>query len=257
MAYEWADEPGNAPPGAGAVVISSFPSAGLAATVAAHYMVQSLSLPRIGLFSSSDGPSIAVVQGGRVNPPVRVYGRPGLSLVLSEFPPLPAGVTELARAILSGAERRGARAVVALEGVMPHPAGAEEEKEVPEERVWAVASQSNGGLGERLRAAGASPLEEGVLGGVSGALLVEGLSGKLPVAVLMVTAKSTEGYPDHRAGAALIEVLDRLLPELAIDTKPLRTQAELIEKALRAAMRQQAKTSPAGGPDEREPTIYQ
>ncbi len=248
----WSDEPGA--PAGGAVVISSFPSAGLAATVAGHYIVQSLQLPRVGMFRTAEVPPIAVVQGGRVNPAVRVYGRQGLSLILSEFPPLPSSVPTLADAILNGAARRGARALIALEGVVPHPAA--DEADLGEERVWAISASAEPSLGERLRAAGAHPLEEGVLGGVSGALLVGGLAAKLPVAVLMVSAKSVEGYPDHRAGAALIEVLDRLLPELAIDTKPLRTQAELIEKALRAAMRQKEKTeTPA--PDDREPTIYQ
>lgn len=255
MAEVWTDEAGPSLPGPGAVVVSSFPSAGLAAIVAGHYIVQSLKLPRVGLFRSEEIPPIAVVQGGRVNPAVRVYGRPGLSLILSEFPPLPSGVRVLANAILSGAERRGARAVIALEGVVPHPTS-EEPDDSPAERVWAVTAGGDPGLSDRLRAAGANPLEEGVLGGVSGAMLVEAQHRPLAVAVLMVSAKATEGYPDHRAGAALIEVLDRLLPELAIDTKPLRTQAEVIEKALRAAIRQRDKGDhPSASPA--EPTIYQ
>lgn len=255
MTYAWMDEPGAKPSGANALVLSSFPSVGLAATVAAHYMVQTLKLPRTGIFSSAEVPSIAVVQGGRVNPAVRVYGRSGLTLVLSEFPPMSSSVHALAEAILDGAEARGARAIVGLEGVMPHPA-VDENLELAEEQVWAVGSRSEDGLVARLAAAGARPLEDGVLGGVSGALLVAGLSRKIPVAVLLVSAQANEGYPDHRAGAALIEVLDRFLPEIAIDTKPLRTQAELIEKALRAAMKSQTRAE-RPVPDPHEPTIYQ
>jgi len=52
-----------------------------------------------------------------------------------------------------------------------------------------------------------------------------------------------EGVPDHRAGAALIETLDKVLPEIKIDTEPLRAQAEQIEKALRAVM----KSHPSAG----------
>jgi predicted ATP-grasp superfamily ATP-dependent carboligase len=49
-----------------------------------------------------------------------------------------------------------------------------------------------------------------------------------------------------------------MMPELAIDTGPLRSQAEVIERALRAAMRQQAKgkTELSSG-DTPDRTMYQ
>ena len=88
-------------------------------------------------------------------------------------------------------------------------------------------------------------------------MLVAGLHRPIPVSTLLVSARDTAGYPDHRAGAAIIEALDRLLPEMTIDTGPLRTQAEMIERILRAAMK--SRTPPAG-PDrgaEATPTMYQ
>ena len=133
--------------------------------------------------------------------------------------------------------------------------------ELPEEgTIWVASSRTTSEPQARLIAAGARPLEDGILGGVSGALLVGGLARKIPVSVLLVSARSAEGLPDHRAGAALIEILDRFLPELAIDTKPLRSQAEIIEKAIRAAMksREKAASPRAPAPGEgAEPTIYQ
>ena len=65
-----------------------------------------------------------------------------------------------------------------------------------------------------------------------------------------MSAQVAEGLPDHRAGAALIETLDRVLPELEIDTGPLRAQAEQIEKALRAVM----KSHPGSAPPTEAPT---
>ena len=257
MPFQWRDEPGAAPVSPGSIVISSFPSAGFAATVAAHYMVQTLKLPRIGRFDSDELPPIAVVQSGQVNPAIRVYGRPGLTMVLSEFPVIPSVTQGVAEAILAGAEQRRARAVVGLEGVIPHPAAPEDDGPA-EGTVWAVSSRSDGPVQSGLVAAGAHPLDDGILGGVSGALLVGGLARAIPVAVLLVSARSAEGLPDNRAGAALIEVLDRFLPELSIDTKPLRTQAELIEKALRAALKSREKAAHPIPPGESaEPTIYQ
>ncbi|HEV8050669.1 MAG TPA: PAC2 family protein [Thermoplasmata archaeon] len=231
----------------GGIVLSSFPSAGLAATIAGHYIVRTLGLPRIAVFEGLDAPPIAVVQGGEVNPPIRVYGRPGLSVVLSELPLAPDLAAGVATAILDGAENRKARLVISLEGVMPHPTevpapDVPSAAPPPDETVWVAWSQPDAALTAQLQKAGTRRLEDGVIGGLSGALLVGGITRQVPVAVLLVSAQvAAEGLPDHRAGAALIERLDRILPDLKIDTAPLRTQAEAIEKVLRAAMRARPK----------------
>jgi predicted ATP-grasp superfamily ATP-dependent carboligase len=259
MPFEWKDEPESPPRSPGSVVLSSFPSAGLAATIAAHYIVQTLKLPRVGQFASDDIPPIAVIQNGQVNPTIRVYGRSGFSLVMSEFPPLVGSVGALARAILDGAESRGCSGIIGLEGVTPVPSP-EDATEVGESAVWAVGSRPSDPLLGRLTAGGARLLEDGVLGGVSGALLVEGLARKIPVAVLLVSAHGAEGFPDNRAGASLIEVLDKVFPEISIDTKPLRTQAEIIERALRAAIKHRGRDDRGGDRPISEgpaPSIYQ
>jgi predicted ATP-grasp superfamily ATP-dependent carboligase len=242
MEFSWREEASaDANFGPGSIVLSAFPSAGLATIVAGHYIVRVLQLPRVGRFESPDLAPIAVVQGGAVNPTIRVYGRPDLALVLSEFPPTPTQANAIAKAILDNAEQHKARAIVCLEGVVPHPeeeAGTESNDSSPaDEQVWVAYSRKDPGFVAGFEAAKARTLEEGVIGGVSGALLVQGLGRSVPVAVLLVSARVAEGLPDHRAGAALIETLDRLLPELKIDTGPLRAQAEQIEKALRSVMK--------------------
>jgi predicted ATP-grasp superfamily ATP-dependent carboligase len=236
------------------VVLVSFPSAGLAAIVAAHYIVQSLKLPRIGTFDSPDLPPLAVIQGGQVQPPIRVYGRSDFAIVVSEFPVPPDQATAIAETLLTGAATRHASFILSLEGVVPHPAP--EPEDGADESMWAITSRTDGPLVGRLEKAGARTLTDGVIGGVSGALLIAGMRAPVPTGTLLVSAKATEGYPDHRAGAALIETLDRLLPVLKLDTGPLRSQAEMIERALRAAMKSRAK-APSEPPPSGEMTIYQ
>ncbi len=257
--FRWVDEPEAKGLAAGAAVLSSFPSAGLAATVAAHYVIRALGLRRIGTLDSPDSPPIAVVQNGEVQPPIRIYGRPDLAVVVSEFPPTIAATASIAQAILDGAEAHKARAVICLEGVVPHPLNDETEAtERPEETVWAVVARREPAALQLLQNAHLRFLEDGVIGGVSGALLVGGIRRSVPVSTLLVSARDTVGYPDHRAGAALIETLDRLLPELKIDTGPLRSQAEMIERVLRAAMKQRPVVPGAAEkPAEGSPTMYQ
>jgi uncharacterized protein len=258
MEFVWREEGANGATFAkGSVVLSAFPSAGLATTVAAHYIVKVLQLPRIARFESPDLAPIAVVQGGVVNPTVRVYGRPDLALVMSEFPPTPTQANAIATTILETAERHQARAVICLEGVVPHPEdgdGSSPDAEAPaDEQVWVAFSRPDPEFARPFVAARTRALEEGVVGGVSGAMLVRGIGQKVPVAVLLVSARVAEGLPDHRAGAALIEALDRLLPELKIDTGPLRAQAEQIEKALRAVMKSHSAASGAPPTPPEEP----
>jgi predicted ATP-grasp superfamily ATP-dependent carboligase len=253
--YQWTDEPNVAGIRPGATVLSSFPSAGLAATVAAHYIIRTLNLPRIGIMDASESLPIAVVQSGEVQPPMRVYGRPDLAVVVSEFPPAVSAVAPIAAAILDGAEARQARGVVCLEGVVPTPASAAE-SDGPEESVWGVVARREPATVRWLDGAKVRFLEDGVIGGVSGAMLISGLRRTLPISVLLVSARESVGYPDHRAGAAVIEALDRLLPELKIDTGPLRVQAEEIEKLLRSTMKPRG---PSPGPEAptRETAMYQ
>ena len=260
MEFTWRDESAaDAAFAKGSVVLSAFPSAGLATIVAAHYILRVLQLPRIARFESPDLPPIAVVSGGVVNPTIRVYGRPDLALVLSEFPPSPSQANGIASTILDAAERREARMIICLEGVVPHPEDDEPETpgdEAPsDEQVWVAFARKDPDFAKAFAAARTRALEEGVIGGVSGAMLVRGMSRRVPIAVLLVSARVAEGLPDHRAGAALIETLDRVLPELQIDTRPLRAQAEQIEKALRAVMKSQSTASAnAGAPSEVPPS---
>jgi len=257
MSVVWRPEIGAVMPDPGAVLLSCFPSAGLAPTVAGHYILQVLKLPRIGTFASEDLPPLAVIMGGRVNPPVRAYGTKDLVLVLSEFPLLPGLITPLATAIIGAATQLKVGRILGLEGVVPHPADAADDTEnvPPEEMVWYAGSGTPSQLPAEYKAAGVRTMSDGVIGGVSGALLVEGLTATIPVGALLVSATDA-GYPDHRAAAKLIEVIDQALPHVRIDTGPLRTQAEMIERALRAAAKSR-EPAPLAGPSPDNAPIYQ
>jgi predicted ATP-grasp superfamily ATP-dependent carboligase len=257
-AYRWVEESGATPLSPGCVLVTSFPSAGLAATVAAHYIVRAMNLPRVGQLDSPDSAPIAVIQSGHVNPAVRVYAKSNFGVVVSEFPPTLSSASPIAEAILATAESHHARMIVCLEGVLPHPVEDEAAGDV-KETVWFVPTKEDPASVATFTAAGARRLEDGVIGGVSGALLVAGLRRATPIVTLLVSSTVPEGFPDHRAGAALIELLDRLLPEIKIDTKPLRTQAEMIERALRTAMRNRPNGPSAQGeaPGAPSPGMYQ
>ena len=161
--------------------------------------------------------------------------------------------------LLDGAEHRKARLVDRPRGDRSPPGEPRRRRRPEETRLGRPGEARSEALLDQLTGGKVRLLEDGVIGGVSGALLVEALRRSVPVSILLVSAGlAPEGFPDHRAGATLIETLDRLLPELKIDTGPLRTQAEMIERALRAAIKGRDKDSQPVAPpgrDQRRSTV--
>ncbi|MEM0128783.1 MAG: PAC2 family protein, partial [Thermoplasmata archaeon] len=178
MEYAWKDDRSAPALTPGATILACFPSAGLATTVAGHYIVQTLRLGRIGRFVAPEAPPIAVIQGGRVHPPIRVYGRPDFAVVLSEFPPTSPQAVAIARTLLAEAAARRAKWLISLEGVSLRgegDEGSEGEEEQPEPKVYSIVSPSEGDAAKAFAKGGAEPLDDGVLGGLSGALLVQSI----------------------------------------------------------------------------------
>jgi uncharacterized protein len=88
--------------------------------------------------------------------------------------------------------------------------------------------------------------KEGMITGITGVLLFEGARLKRDVLCLLAEAHSS--YPDSRAAALLVEALDKLLPEIEIDTQPLYKEAEDIEQKIRAFIKQAQPTAPSSVP---------
>ncbi len=85
--------------------------------------------------------------------------------------------------------------------------------------------------GKLLQKAGAKVLKEGIIMGVTGALL---LSKKANVSAIF--AETHSALPDSRAAAKVIEALDKYLG-LKIDYKPLLKKEELFENKLKDLLR--------------------
>ena len=82
----------------------------------------------------------------------------------------------------------------------------------------------------------ANPLMEGIIVGVTGALLASHT--KTPVIALFAEARSN--LPDSKAAAEIIKAVDAYTG-LKIDPKPLLKQAELFEKKLKGIVQKGRK----------------
>src|SRR2546428_684415 len=94
--------------------------------------------------------------------------------------------------------------------------------------------------------------EEGVITGVAGVLLNEGRKRDFDVITLL--SEAHPDYPDARAAARAIEIIDKLLLHTELDARPLYEEAERIEMQLKSIHHQtEAAKKPTEPP---RPSMY-
>lgn len=240
-----------------ALVVVGFPTVGLVSTIAANYVVTSLGLERIGAVYSNLFPPATVVHEATPMPPVRIYASkiacgPGgsceeLVVILSEFNPQPNLVKPLADAIIDWCSTKAGkcRLIVTLEGI-PMDGGPREDL-----RTFGLGSTSK--ARDILKEYGIEQLQEGVVSGLSGVLLYEGERRGIDVTCLLAEASPT--YPNARAAAKVLELLDKIIPALHIDPQPLYLEAEKIEAQIKSHL-EKARPVIQPFPESPPPGIY-
>ena len=238
--------------GDGLPILVCFPSVGLASTVVGHYLIRSKNLARIASVRSEFLPPATIVIDSFPNPTVRIHADATMATLVSEFPPPLELITPLASTILDWTSTQHSGLVVAVEGIL----GKKEQPQNSETREVVLGIPSNPASKTLLEKAGIQILEEGIVGGITAALLNEAAFRDIPLVVLFAMAAEEE-LPDHGAAARLLESINRLLPNLKIDPQPLIAQSRMIEQAIRTGMKLHRPTEPgpkaAKGP---EPSIY-
>lgn len=255
----------------GATVIDGFPSIGLVSSIVANYLVNALELEQIGIMDSNFFPSISLIRNAQPLNTVRIYASERVRgsdeedvdqivVFISEFQPPPNLIKPISAAILDWIQEQRCSRLISPEGLVierPDEDMVEEEEEGKEKEKATEEEEANDieakirnlelfGVGSTPTARSLldkhdiSPFVEGVITGVAGVLLNEGKRRDFDVISLLAEAHSN--YPDARAAARIIEVLDRLVLNIHIDSKPLYKEAEAIELQIKS-IRSQAKTS--------------
>jgi uncharacterized protein len=257
----------------GATVIDGFPSIGLVSSIVANYLVNALELEQIGIMDSNFFPSISLIRKAQPLNTVRIYAseRVGagdeeevdqIVVFISEFQPPPNLIRPIASTILDWIQEQRCNLLISPEGLViergddegeggdeegdgegsPGPGGtmSAEEAESLGRQVDLYGVGSTASSRKILQENDIALFQDGVITGVAGVLLNEGKRRDFNVISLLAEAHSN--YPDARAAAKIIEVLDRLVLNIHIDPKPLYKEAEAIEMQIKS-IRSQAKTS--------------
>jgi uncharacterized protein len=232
-----------------ALAIVSFPTVGLVSSIAANFIVSNLELELIGSIISDDFYPAAIIQNGIPTPPVRIFagdhecGPDGdcdqIVVIVSELPLKTTSYSQLADKIIEWCQQKKCKLIVTLEGVNSQDASGDNIQ------VFHVGSIKE--VDEITKNLPSKSFELGMVSGLSGILLYKGNIKNYKVVCFLAEAHAE--YPDSRSAAEMLNVLDKMVPQIKMDPKPLLEEAKNIEENVKASMAQIKPYSPAELPD--------
>lgn len=223
-------------------IIEGFPGLGFAATITTEYLMDHLKMHPIGKMWSPRFAPMALVHNKRVVQPVELFHNDKYNIIVTEAVSGVGGLEwELAEAIISLYKKTNAKEIISVEGI-----SAPVERKNPQ--VYFFTNQPDKKV--ILEKMGLKEIGEGVIFGVSGAIMV-----KLPKDVRLISlfVETHSDLPDSKAAAKLIQVLDQYL-NLKVDYKPLLKRAEGFEEKLKELIGQAKDTAVLKRDKEQEQT---
>jgi uncharacterized protein len=207
------------------IIINGFPGFGLVGSIATEFLIEHCKCEQIGKHYFTKLPATIAVHEGRVISPVNIYYNADRNLVIVHGISGGQGIEwDIADLVMMLAKELEAKEIVSLEGVgaVNSDGG----------KVFFLTSQPE--RTEQIKAMGADELREGIIVGVTSALLM-----KTEIPIVALFAETHSELPDSKAGANVIKVLNHYL-NLNLDTKPLLEQAKKFEEKLNRILKQGA-----------------
>lgn len=211
------------------IIIEGFPGFGLVGTIATEFLIDHLKTKLIGKIFLEDMPAMVAIHDGEVVEPIGIYYNQKNNIMLIHgINSVVGSEWKITQEIAKMANELKAKEIISLEGV----GGAEETENT---RTFFYASKEANK--EKLKKAKCDELKEGIIMGVTGAILLK--VEKIPTTCIF--AETHSNLPDSKASAKVIEVLDKYLG-LNVDYAPLLKQAEKFEEKLKNLLQQTQKT---------------
>lgn len=206
------------------IVIIGFPGFGLVGTITTEFLIDHLRTEQIGKLWFDDIAAIAAVHDGKLIHPISVHYNKEYNIVLVHGVTPTMGMEwKIANLLQRFLEVVEAKEVISIEGIgSVQSAG---------EKTRVLYYSANKKIADTLKNAGLEALREGIIMGVTGALLLKIETRDLTC----IFAESHSNLPDSRAASNVITALDKYMG-LKIDPKPLVEQAERFEEKLKKVL---------------------
>lgn len=213
-------------------IVEGFPGIGLVGTIATEFLIEHLKAKQIGSIWSDDiSPIIAIHENKIVQPLGIFYSEKYNLIILHAITNIEGKEWITADEIVKLCKELDAHQLISIESV-GNPNANEETK------VFYFANNKEDE--KKLKDSGVEPLREGIIMGVTGALLLKAKN----LRYSCIFGETHSQLPDSKAAAQVIEKLDKFLG-LEVDTGPLMESAQKFEEKLKGILEQgqQAKAS--------------
>ncbi|MFH0978294.1 MAG: PAC2 family protein [Candidatus Woesearchaeota archaeon] len=208
-------------------IIEGFPGFGLIGTIVTEFLIDHCDCPCIGRYWFEELPaSIAIHDQKLINPIGIFYNKKNNILIVHSISGTSGIEWKAADIIVDLANRTKAKELICIEGVGTS---------TPSDTTNILSYTNNPGLRKKLDAIQVKPLTEGIILGVTSAIML-----KTDRPTTCFFAETHSALPDSKAAAKVIEVLDKYLG-LKVDYKPLLKQAEKFEEKLKGLMESSQK----------------
>ncbi len=213
------------------VIVEGFPGFGLIGTITTEFLIEQLKAEQIGTVRCDDIPAMIAIHGGKVLEPIGIFYDKKTNIVILHIITTVQGLEwQLAETISKLSSQLKAKGVISLEGVAsPHE---------DDDKMSCYYYSTNKKHEKTFKNNKIDPLKEGIILGVTGALLLE--ADKIPLTCIF--AETHSAMPDSKASARVIELIDKLLG-LNIPTKPLMKEAEKFEQKLKGILQQSKRAT--------------
>jgi uncharacterized protein len=202
-----------------AVVLEGSPELGLIGNILGWLLVEELKMKQIGYIDSKDFPPLAVLYKGIAIHPFRIYSSDGIVLFLSDFIIPPTVSYDMSNAIVDWMEKNNSKELITFNSMVV----------MEKSDSVAAAANSEDSL-KRLGDLDLPILPFGNVNGLSGSLLTRTATRDIPASCLF--AEVLNQYPDPRAAASLVNVLNKML-NIEVNAEPLLKEADEIEDRLK------------------------
>ena len=211
------------------IIIEGFPGFGLVGTIASEFLIDHLKTEQIGRISFEELPAMVAIHQNKVVEPLGIFYNKEYNIVILHAITASQGFEwKLADAIVKIAKQLNAKEVISLEGVGS--------AQTEEGKTQAFFHASDPKKQKKLSETGIKSLNEGIIMGVTGALLLR--ADEIPISCIF--SETHTNLPDSKAAAKIIEALDKYLG-LKVDYKPLLEQAQKFEDKLKGILQQGQK----------------
>jgi len=200
-------------------IIEGFPGFGLVGTISTEFLIKHLNAVKIGRMTSNDMIPLAAVHDMKVVEPIGIfYDKKNNLVIIHAMSPVKGLEWKIAAAIGKLARDLNAKEIISIEAI-----GSMQKSDGKPKTFYFSENK-------KIKNINLLPLKEGMVMGVTGALMVNN-----PELISALFVESHVSVGDSKAAAKIIEVLDNYLG-LKVDYKPLLKSAADFEKTLKGIL---------------------